>query len=425
MKKLFVLTNERTALAVRGRALVDKMNAEDYVTDPADQVAYDALKVDIEAKEVELAAASKLEEAMAPFAAVEGVPYTVPAQAINREEEGRAGFTSLGDFARSVHRAMNPNIGIRDERLNQAAAHQEQGTGEAFMVPAAFANTIWDAVEEQNSFLDQTTSEITSQNQVSLPSDESTPWGANGIQALWRNELDQLTESNLLTETADVKLNELFAFATSSEELLEDVPLLNSRLERGASRAISWKLGEGIFRGDGAGKLEGFLNSPALVSQAKESAQSADTIVQANISKMYTRMFPSSINRAKWLGNIDILPQLQVMTIGNYPVYLPPSGLAAAPHGMLMGRPIEWTEHANTIGDVGDLVFADLTGYYTVRKATGVKFAQSMHLYFDYNKQAFRWVLRIGGQTLLSAPISPAYGGSTKSHFVALAERAE
>jgi hypothetical protein len=36
---------------------------------------------------------------------------------------------------------------------------------------------------------------------------------------------------------------------------------------------------------------------------------------------------------------------------------------------------------------------------------------------------AFRWLFRLGGQPFLSAPVTPAQGSNTRSHFIALAAR--
>lgn len=88
-----------------------------------------------------------------------------------------------------------------------------------------------------------------------------------------------------------------------------------------------------------------------------------------------------------------------------------------------MGRPVEFTEHNEALGTVGDLVLADLKGYFSATKASGISFASSIHLYFDLGMQAFRWTFRMGGQPYLSKPVSPARGSATKSHFVALGAR--
>ena len=90
----------------------------------------------------------------------------------------------------------------------------------------------------------------------------------------------------------------------------------------------------------------------------------------------------------------------------------------------LLGYSIDWKEHCKTLGDKGDLQLVSPKGYYAARRTSGVQFASSMHLYFDYAIQAFRWTFRFGGQPHLSAPVAPANGANTKSHFVTLDERA-
>lgn len=80
------------------------------------------------------------------------------------------------------------------------------------------------------------------------------------------------------------------------------------------------------------------------------------------------------------------------------------------------------------MGDKGDLHLISPRGYYSVVRDAGPQLATSIHLYFDYNIEAFRWTTRFGGQPHLSAPINaPTEGGgaaNSKSHFITLAERA-
>lgn len=424
-KKLIEVYRKRAALAKEGVALTDKMSADGYEANDADTAKLTELQDAMKLAEIELDKVIADDERAAPFAARDDADTIVAAGAGGRvidDKPGMMGFEDITDFALAVYKK---DCGISvDPRLAATSVEGGSTTGDSFMVPPEMSAGIFELAVEQTDLFGMTFNEVTSRNQVQKLVDDSTPYSTNGVQAGWRAELDTMTGSNLHTEPVDVKLHQLFAFAEASEELLEDVPLLNSRLSRGATQAIAWKLDDGVIRGTGVGQLAGYLNSDALVTQAKESGQSADTVVADNVTNMFTRMYPNSINRASWIANINILPQLMSMTIGDQPVYIKPAGLADAPHGLLLGRPIIYTAHANTLGDVGDLVFADLQGYYTISKASGVKFAESIHLKFDTNEKAFRWLLRVGGQTMLDAPTDPEFGSTTMSHFVALAERA-
>ncbi len=142
--------------------------------------------------------------------------------------------------------------------------------------------------------------------------------------------------------------------------------------------------------GTGTGQPLGYLNSGALVSVAKEGSQAADTILAGERGQdvqPHVALLPAP---AVWIANSDILPQLMTLKIGDNLVWTPPSsGFQNAPGGFLLGRPIIFSEHANTLGDKGDLQFIDPMGYYMPTKQGGVKFDSSIHLYFDYGIQAF------------------------------------
>jgi HK97 family phage major capsid protein len=341
----------------------------------------------------------------------------------------------MGEFGYAVREACRPS-GKQDERLAplraapgiQAAPsnfHETSGTDEGYMVPPDFSAAVFALMFEQPSLASMVDREPTNSNMVEKPADESTPWGATGVQAAWRSEGVQMVETKLSTEDRIVRLNELYAFVTATDELLQDAPRLNNRLTVNAAAALLWKMNEGIVNGTGVGQPLGYMAAGSLVSVAKESGQAADTIVAANILKMYSRMLQTGIGRTIWLANSDILSQLGTISIGNQPVFVPQNqGLVSAPSGTLMGRPLLFTEHNETLGDKGDIHFIDPMGYYSPTKAGGVQFATSMHLFFDYGMSAFRWMLRFGGQPHLQAAVSPAKGSSTKSHFVTLDARA-
>lgn len=256
-----------------------------------------------------------------------------------------------------------------------------------------------------------------------MVADETTPWGATGIQAFWGSELGQMAKSKINVDPRRVEVHKLYAFSSISEEELADAPLLGSRLTKKASQAIRWKANSAIVAGNGVGKPKGWRASGGAISVAKESGQAADTIVAANIAKMYSRLLEGSHSRAFWMVNSDVLPQLMTMTVGNQPIWLAPNGFINAPGGMLMGRPVYFSEHSKTIGDKYDIELIDPMGYYAAMRQ-GITEAQSMHLYFDYDAQAFRWRFRMGGQGHLSAAVTPNNGSNTKSHFITLAARA-
>ena len=175
--------------------------------------------------------------------------------------------------------------------------------------------------------------------------------------------------------------------------------------------------------GNGVGQPLGFLNSPALVTVAAESGQTADTIVAANVVKMYAAMPSRNRMNAIWLIHPDAEPQLSLMTLGQMPVYLPPGGLSNNPYGTLFGRPVIPHQVCETVGDVFDIGFVDLSQYLALIKAGGLKSQTSIHLWFDQDLTAFKFTLRIGGQPWWASSVASRDGSFALSPFVTLAAR--
>ncbi len=86
---------------------------------------------------------------------------------------------------------------------------------------------------------------------------------------------------------------------------------MDAYLRRKAPEKIGFAANLAVVSGSGAGQPLGFLNSPALVSVAKETSQVADTLIATNLIKMYSRMYAPSRSRAVWLVNQDIEQTLE------------------------------------------------------------------------------------------------------------------
>lgn len=348
---------------------------------------------------------------------------------------GNGGFHTMGHFAQAV-RAACGNPGAMDGRLRAAlSTYGNEGTGAdgGFAVPPDFRNEIVRlAMTSEDSLFSRCDSTPTASNSVSLVVDETTAWSTSGVRVYTRGEAAAMTQSKPSLKDLTVKLHELYAFVPMTDELLEDAPMLTTYLGQKAGEAFQFKLADLIMNGTGAGQLLGIMNSPALVTVSKESSQTADTVHADNIVKMWARMPAAVRSRAVWLVNQDVEPQLMQLgsvvktasgtATGGMPSYLPPGGLSASPYGTLLGRPVIPTEACAAIGDLGDIVFAYLGGYFAPYKGA-IKSDVSMHLFFDQAVTAFRWTMRVGGQPWLSAPIARKSGSNTLSHFITLEAR--
>jgi len=88
----------------------------------------------------------------------------------------------------------------------------------------------------------------------------------------------------------------------------------------------------------------------------------------------------------------------------------------------IFGRPLFLTEHAQTLGTVGDLYYADLS-YYVIGDRQGVTIASSDHYRFANGETVWRFTERLDGAPWLDSAITPQHGSNTLSPFVALATR--
>jgi HK97 family phage major capsid protein len=385
---------------------------------------FDAIEADLLALAPQLAAEEKMIERRRSMEALPGLGGALPTPVAG---DPTGGWRSVAEFATAVRLASSPNSARIDPRLIMGAPTNVMdgggASGEGFELPVQYKDQIWDMIFVMEDVMTLTDLEPTTARQVDYTSDETTPWGASGVVASWRAEGSQMSGSKFGTKGKSLSLHELYAFITATDELLEDAPRLNTRLTVKAAQALNWKIGEAVIYGTGTGQPYGWMSAPALVSVAKEAGQAAATLVSQNLYKMFSRLMVAPGDRPIWLLNREVMPQLPQMVIGDIPMWMPNGNMKDAPNGTLLGYPIVWSEHAKQLGLKGDVQLVSPKGYYALRRTQGFNFASSMHLYFDYGMQAFRWTFRFGGQPHLSAPVAPANGALTRSHFVSLDDR--
>lgn len=412
------------------RALTNQAAAENRDLTAEEQAQFDGYTTQITSLNAQLEREQLLASEEAGMNAAGGVEVPAAASIVvtdNVAADPKRGFKSFGEYARAVA-GTNTGMGL-DQRLRIGAAapglavNESSGADGGFAIPPQFSNEIWKLSIGEGSLLPQTQNTEITGNSMIFPKDESTPWGGTGVQAYWQAEASQVNASKIVLGTQTMMLHKLMALVPVTNELMADGFAIGSYLQPLVSDRIQWKVNESILFGDGVGKPLGALNSPAAVTQAKDSSQAANTLSVTNISNMVTRLLAGELGNAFWMATPDILPYLEALTVGQYPIYLPNQTAANAPYGMLKGRPLMLSEHASAFSGKGDLNLLSLRGYRTLTKAGGIETATSMHLYFDADATAFRVTFRMNGAPILSAPITPPKSTVTRSHFVSLAGR--
>jgi HK97 family phage major capsid protein len=247
-------------------------------------------------------------------------------------------------------------------------------------------------------------------------------WG--GIRAYWADEGDTLTASQPRFRQMRLEAHKLIGLVYATDEMMADVAALGSIVSQAFSEEFSFFAEDAIMNGDGAGKPLGFLTAGALVSQAKEAGQAADTVVAANLFNMWSRAWARGRPDSVWLINQNVEPQLFGLTLGDHGIYFPAGTYAnSSGFGSLFGRPVIPVEYAATLGDAGDISLVDLSQYIWVDKGTP-QAASSIHVRFINDEMTFRFTWRVDGQPAWNSALTPFQGTLTLSPYVSLAERA-
>lgn len=355
------------------------------------------------------------------------------------------GFKSMHHFASEVYKSTVENS-VTDtiRKWNDFVVKREKATGLSegvagdggFTVPTEFRNTLMRNAVEASILLNRTTRIPMQTNSIAIPtivesSRASSIYG--GIIVYRPDEGGSISSSKPKFGKVELKLSKLAAMAYVTTELLEDSPIsMEPLLSQMFAEAIGFQIDEDIVNGTGVGQALGIMNSPSLVTVAKEGSQTAATVVTANILKMWARMLSRSHRNAIWIANMDTFPQLAQLSLavgsgGSMAGLLQTvtNGVTGAPLQTLLGRPLFLTEHCQTLGTAGDIICLDPRQYLVGEKAGGgIRAATSIHLKFDQDEVAFRFIVRMDGQPWQKTALTPKHGSNTLSSFVALATRA-
>jgi len=345
-------------------------------------------------------------------------------------------FSSLGQQMLAVVNAGRPG-GKTDPRLYNAAASGLNETVQSdggFLVQTDFVDGLMQDLIKSSVLAPKCRPQQISGNANSMKINgvdeisRATGSRQGGIQAYWADEADEKTKSKPKFRKIELNLHKLIGLCYATDELLADAPALESFIRAAFPAEFAFVTDDAILRGTGAGQPLGILNAGSLVTVNKEAGQKADTITAQNVIDMSSRIFAGSYLNANWYINQMCLPQLYTMSVavglGGQLIFMPPGGISGAPYGTLLGRPVIPIEQASALGDVGDILLADLNGYVLAQKG-GIQSDVSIHVRFVYDESVFRFVLRLDGQPVRATALTPYKGGAgaTQAHFVALQAR--
>ena len=357
-------------------------------------------------------------------------------------DDAWGGFKDSTEYLLAVRRG-SANGAVADERLlkmNKKFDHQvkaPQGGNEAidseggFLVPDEYRATLWEKTYEAETFVNKIFRLPVSGTTVRVPflKENSRVDGSRhgGIRVYRTEEAGQKTKSQPKFGKLSLTVTKQAGLCYMTDELLGDSaisiePLINKLF----GEAFAFALKRDVIRGSGAGEPLGILNSPALVTKQRAVASQ---IAAADVVGLYARLYAPSRPNAVWLYNVDTISELTKMYLATGSnagqlIWTPAGGWSGRPFDTIFGIPAVPSEICSTLGTEGDLILADFTQYILAEKAGGVKSASSIHLRFDYDETAYRFVLRNDGNAWWNAPLTPYQGSVTQSPFLTLTDAA-
>jgi len=429
------------------QAFIDDESCEEY--DPEAEAA--AAKAAEEAKATERAEQkTMLVEVLGEIVKKEdpeAKALTIKVGESELEKSEMGGFDSDGQFFSDVLNAGKRG-GRESERLTKwqdtcvtkglasakaPSSVMEEGddTQGGYLVPTEIA-TMWMPPTLENDISTSRAFKIPMKtNRLAMPAlVDATHVGSffGGVIIYRPGEKGQKTPTKPTLRQIQLTLHKMAVLVPISDELMEDSSVsMAAFINNVVPQAIAFQRDADHYYGTGANMALGAANplNPSLITVPAEPAQLVNTIVFENIVNMWARF--KMINQASsvWVIGHDTFPQLATMAMavgaGGVPVWMPAGGVSGLPYGTLMGLPALMTEKTQLLGTAGDIALIDWSQYYYADK--GLQVAQSIHLWFDYDVQAFRFVLRSDGQPAWATPLTPANGGPTLSPFVVLATR--
>lgn len=355
--------------------------------------------------------------------------------------EGKPGdkakpFASLGEQLQAIYNLRRR--GIQDQRLqqvNNAVLGNNEGTGAdgGFAVQTDFAGVILESALERNSLLQRldrytVSSGANSMRWATVEETDISKSVFGGVQMYWAAEGGTVPATHPKLREIKLDLEKMMGFAYCTDEMLEDAAFMSGFFSTAFSLAADELLTGAVIGGDGVGKPLGFLNSPALVTVAKETSQAAGTFVGNNAVKMQARAMPKNRERLVWLMHPDMEEQLPGLSItsgdGSVSKFLwdPEGGLRNFDTQRVLGKPVLFDQNCATPGVVGDVMLVDPFQYILLSKGT-IKQDWSMHVEFLTDQMCFRVVFRCNGTPKVNSPLTIKNSTKTRSPFVALADR--
>lgn len=324
------------------------------------------------------------------------------------------GEGNFGVYLQDVHASAQAGGGA-SKKLRACNVVKTQGSDEyatveeaigGFLIPPAFDPRLLEKGVEaslargKGTFDIPVSGQMVTVNALTDANRTSTLYG--GIQVYRTKERATMTASKGTFEQIEIKPKPITALAYATDTVLHYAPTLAAIFGRQFMDARTYKENIEFVNGTGAGEAQGWLSADCKYAQAAETepaAQAAATIVTENLLKMRSHMRDEEYANSYWYASLSCMEQLNTLTMD---VGTGGSAIALLNIGndgiaRILGRPLIYTEFAKAIGTTGDISLVSWPSYI-IGDGTYTNTASSIHVRFDANETAFRFVWEMDAQ---------------------------
>ena len=335
-------------------------------------------------------------------------------------------YRSLGEQLVDIKKASlgyGVTPALDKSQRSSLGMNTQVGSEGGYAIQVDFANRIMDSVIEQSEILNRIERYQVSANAnevyVSMVNETTTANVFGGVQAYIVEEGAQIPNTKPALKQIRLPLKKIAALAYVTDEQLRDAQFTGSLLERAFALAIA-RLREKMI-------IENVIANPGTTVIAKESGQSADTVVGKNFLKMRNALLSTSRRNAIWTMHPDVAAELPEMYLSGAHtdkfIYMPENGISVSGYDRLFGREIIESDYCSALGDKGDVLYWNPMEYLEIFKG-GVETAASIHVAFDTAQQAFRAISYANGMCKYDQGITLVNSSVARASYVTLAARA-
>ena len=359
----------------------------------------------------------------APIPSVVKTEAKAPAEVKTADEKC---YRNLGEQLADIKKASlgyGVTPALEKTQRSIMGMNTQVGSEGGYAIQVDFANRIMDSVIEQSEILNRVDRYQVSANAnevyVSMVNETSTANVFGGVVAYVVEEGATIPNTKPSLKQIRLPLKKLAALAYVTDEQMRDAQFTGSLLERAFGLAIA-RLREKMI-------ITNVINNAGTTTIAKESGQSAATVVGKNFLKMRNALISTSRRNAIWTMHPDVMAELPEMYLAGAHtdkfIYMPEDGIYSVGYDRLFGREIIESDYCSALGTKGDVLYWSPFEYLEITKG-GIETAASIHVAFDTAQMAFRAISYANGMCKYDQGITLVNSSVARASYVTLATRA-